>query len=250
MFRYAIEIAHKFDAELIFMNAYGRPEGYSLGDEEAKKEKVLNMLREFAQTNTPDSYGNVKMRFVADVDYPSDAILSIAEKEKADLIVLGMTGKTNDVNRFLGSNALKVIRASEIPVFAIPDSAKYQEIKNVVFTTDFEFEDLAVLNFLNKAFSADIQVIHIVEKRNKVNEAVKNMKSLEDAYAKHSNIRFDVIEGADVEDNIEKFVEGKKADLLAMTSHKRSVIGQLLAGSTTRNIAKKTKTPLLVFKND
>jgi nucleotide-binding universal stress UspA family protein len=250
MFRYAVELAHKFDAELVFMNAYGRPEGYSLGDEEGKKERVLQILQDFAKANTPASHKDVKTRFVAELDYPADAILKVAEKEKADLIVLGMTGKTNDVNRHLGSNALKVIRASEIPVLAIPDSAKFRAIKKVVFTTDFEFEDLTVLNFLNKAFDADIKVIHIVENRNQVNKAVRHMKSLEEAYATHSNMSFEVIEGKDVENNIEKYVEGKKADLLAMTSHKRSVIGQLLAGSTTRNIAKKTKTPLLVFKND
>ena len=250
MFRYALELANRFNATLICMHAYGRPEGYSLTDEEGKRKKVLEKLETFAKSNTPAPFSNVIIQYVAELDYPADAILSAAKKENADLIVLGMTGKTDDATRHLGSNAMKVIRAAECPVLAIPASASYEEVKKVVVTTEFDFEDLGVLNFLNEGFDAEVQVIPVVEKTIELGKAREKMSSLEKAYAQRERMSFQVLEGADIEKTIEQYVNAENADLLAMTAHKRSVIVQLLSGSTARNIARKTKTPLLIFKID
>ncbi len=248
MFRYALEVANQFNAQLICMHAFGRPEGFAIGDDEAKRERVLTRLEAFAADHTPDAYRNIKMKFAAELDYPADAVLKVAEKETVDLIVLGMTGKTDDSVRHLGSNALKVIRAAECPVLAVPSSASYEDVKKIVFTTDFEFEDLMVLNFLERAFDAEVHILHVAEKKKLIPSATKNMQALEGAYRDRGRLVFEVLENGDVEDAIEHYLQEQKADLLAMTAHKRSVIGLLLEGSTARNIAKKTKTPLLVFK--
>jgi len=251
MFRYALELADKLDAELISMHAYGRPEGFSIGDDEAKKERVLEKLHQFAEEHTPEEYADIKISFTAELDYPSDAIINVAEKKDVDLIVLGMTGKTNDVNRHLGSNALKVIRAADCPVLAIPASADYQHIDKIVTTTDFDFEDLIVLNFLNHTFpDAEVCVVHVLDKPRERQQAEKKIKALVTAYGQHQKVKFGLLEGKDVEKQIEQYVESEKANLLVMTSHRRSVIQLLLEGSTARNIAKHTKTPLLVFRND
>ena len=250
MFRYALELANKFNATLICFHAFGRPEGFSLGDEEGKRQKVLQKLKTFASDNTPDALSNVRLEFSAVLDYPADAILGIAEKEKVDLIILGMTGKSTESSRFLGSNALKVIGSAECPVLAIPSTVTYDAVNKIVFTTDFEFEDLALLNFLEKGFDSEVHIIHVVDKVRDREKAAARMKSLEEAYRKHPGMFFEIIEGKDVEAEIERYVEANKADLLAMTAHKQSVIQLLLTGSTARNIAKKTKTPLLVFKQD
>ncbi len=248
MFRYALELANQFNAQLICMHAYGRPEGFSIGDDEAKRERVLEKLENFAAGHTPDAYRNIHLKYTAVLDYPADAILKAAEKEEVDLIVLGMTGKTDDGTRHLGSNALKVIRSAECPVLAIPSSASYDAVKKIVFTTDFEFEDLMVLNFLERAFDAEVHVLHVAEKKKQIVQAKKNIEALEGAYRDRGRLVFQILENNDVEEAIEQYVDGENADLLAMTTHKRSVIGLLLEGSTARNIAKKTKTPLLVFK--
>lgn len=248
IFRYALELANQFNAQLLCVHAYGRPEGYSIGDDEAKRERVLSKLENFAGEHTPDTHSNIRMKFIANLAYPADAILKIAEKENVDLIVLGMTGKTDDSTRYLGGNALKVIRAAECPVLAIPSSVNYEHVKKIVFTTDFEFEDLMVLNFISRAFDAEVHVLHVAEKKKQTPQAVKRMEALEEAYRNHGRLVFQILESDDVEKAIEEYVQREQADLLAMTTHKRSVIEQLLAGSTSRNIAKKTKTPLLVFK--
>lgn len=247
MFRYALEIAHIHQAELIAMHAFGRPEGYAIGDEEAKRERVMTKLQTLARENTPEGYDDVSVRFAAEVEYPGDAILDIADKENVDLIVLGMTGKSDDIHRHLGSNALRVIRSADCPVLAIPSSATFQAVKEIVFTTDFEFDDLLVLHFLHDTFNAHISVVHVVEKNRDRAAAERNMDALRRTFSQFS-ISFDVLEDKDVEEAIEQFVAAKEANLLAMTSHRRSVIGLLLDNSTTRNIAKQTKTPLLVFK--
>lgn len=51
---------------------------------------------------------------------PYEAILEVAKKWKADLIVIGTNGRTGLEHLMLGSVAEKVIRHSAIPVFVIP----------------------------------------------------------------------------------------------------------------------------------
>ena len=52
--------------------------------------------------------------------YPAEVILSVADEEKCDIIIMGTHGKGVISHTFLGSVAERVLRRTRKPVFVIP----------------------------------------------------------------------------------------------------------------------------------
>ncbi len=249
MYHYALELAERMNAQLLVFHAFGKPESLvTTVDDEEREKRVLEKLHKFIDLNTPVRFEKVEVQPVALLDYPADAIVDAAIKHKPELIVLGMTGDSDDINTHLGSNALKVLRRTKFPVLALPSSIVYKPIEKLVFTTNFEYDDILVLNHLKKVYpNAHITVLHVLRKKHREADMAK-MDGLKETFRDDGNISFVMEEGKDVEETIEAYLRKHDIDLLAMTSHKRTIIGLLLEGSLTRDIARDTKTPLYVLK--
>lgn len=65
----------------------------------------------------------LKVRSLLTVGVPADEIVRAAEREKADLIVLGTHGRGAVGRFFLGSVADRVVRAAPCPVVTVRESA-------------------------------------------------------------------------------------------------------------------------------
>jgi nucleotide-binding universal stress UspA family protein len=63
-----------------------------------------------------------KITRITDEGIAQEAINSIAEERKADLIIMGTHGRTGLKHLFMGSVAEHVIRHSKIPVMVIPST--------------------------------------------------------------------------------------------------------------------------------
>ena len=66
------------------------------------------------------------------------ALEKTARHRKADLIIMGITGKSAIAQVFFGSNTLKMAERKVCPVLIIPESATFSPIKNVMLTSDFK----------------------------------------------------------------------------------------------------------------
>ena len=67
-------------------------------------------------------YPYSKTTAISEEGIAKEAIISIADKHKADLIVMGTHGRTGLKHLFIGSVAEHVIRHSKIPVLVIPSA--------------------------------------------------------------------------------------------------------------------------------
>lgn len=81
---------------------------------------------------------------------PAEAILQIALEENIELIVMGMTGKTDALDTLFGNTSQEVLAKSDCPVLAIPTKAEFKGIDNLVYATNFEFRDLGTINCLKQ----------------------------------------------------------------------------------------------------
>ncbi|HHV25085.1 MAG: universal stress protein [Methanosarcina sp.] len=76
-------------------------------------EKAISEVKELGEVS------GVEVREVLLEGHPSNEIIDFAEKNNADLIVVGTLGKTG-LDRFLmGSVAEKVVRGSKVPVLVV-----------------------------------------------------------------------------------------------------------------------------------
>lgn len=127
--QFAIELAKKMKASLIFLNviddiapafAYEAETGASLDvvelDEQREKfaQESVNRLRENAEK------AGVKSTAIVERGHPWEEILKIAEKKSVDHIVMGSHGRRALAAAVLGNVTFNVIHGAKIPVTVIP----------------------------------------------------------------------------------------------------------------------------------
>lgn len=133
-FLYAIDIAKKHNADIVILHAIEPIPSYAetyvamSGDFRKKRheefvEKIKSNLQAFCQKaegHVGSSCANLVSKILVPVGYPPNEILSAAEDEKCDLIVMGSHGKGFLAHTFLGSVSSAVLNRTRKPVFIIP----------------------------------------------------------------------------------------------------------------------------------
>lgn len=255
VFKYAVELAYVFNAPIIFLHAYGKPE-YDLASGELmerRKNKVMDNMMKFVQTHLPKEYrAQIKIGYVGKIGYPNKVILEVAAAEEVDVIVMGMTGQVNTLETIFGTTSKHILDKAECPVLAIPSTAKFDGIKSIVYPANFGDRDLEGMNYLklwSSTFNATIHCTHISENKEKELLAKENIALLRNVYKEPEMINFEVISGI-LKKVIDGYATSKKADVIAIMSHKRNFVERLLASNTVKDIARNTSIPLLVIKNE
>jgi nucleotide-binding universal stress UspA family protein len=131
-FYYAVDMAKKHDAKIIFLHAiepipasaYGTyTDKLERGEQEASMEVIRNRLRNFCEkAEEKDNLACLALvsRIVVRVGYPVEEILKAADEEGCDVIVLGNHGKGFLQQTFLGSISRSVLDRTRKPVFIVP----------------------------------------------------------------------------------------------------------------------------------
>jgi nucleotide-binding universal stress UspA family protein len=60
-----------------------------------------------------------RIRKLFRIGIPCEEILSVADSENADLLVIGSKGKSNITGLLFGSTAERILRASRVPVLTV-----------------------------------------------------------------------------------------------------------------------------------
>lgn len=245
-YRYALELAKVFEAELAVMNAFGKSDsGLGRGYGGEKKDLVQANLEKFVSENTPEAFHTMDIQRIATLDYPIEGILHVAKDIGADLIVMSTVSFTQPGITHLSDQTLNIIRRADAMVLAVPPNVPFAGFETIVFSTDFEFDDLITINELRdwcKKVDGKLHILHVG--RNEI----ERMRALEEAYAGQNNIVFDYIEGDKVKKTIEVFTEAIKPDMVVFTTHKRSFLSRILEGSVTLGLAKNIEAPMLTIK--
>lgn len=96
---------------------------------------------------------------------PSDRIAELAEEGNYDLIV--MASKGGDTSELLrGGTTEKVIRHSQVPVYAVDDGLTSTEVKRILFPTDgsdISFSALPLALTMAEIYQAELNLFHVVE---------------------------------------------------------------------------------------
>lgn len=114
---HAVELAEKFDAELHFINIVDI-RAASSGDMWVN---VLGQLEEAGKDAVDELEEKTDLDAHTEVlkGNPSSEIVSYAEENGVDLIVMGTQGRTGLDRILVGSTAEKVVRTSPVPVMTV-----------------------------------------------------------------------------------------------------------------------------------
>jgi universal stress protein A len=122
---WATSLARDSEATLLIAHveeppmAYGGGELYYAGTDEVTQEELKKTLLQVVPTDHNVAYDHILL-----VGDPATAIVHAAEKEEADLIVMGTHGRSGLSRLLMGSVAETVIRKAKCPVLTIKQPAE------------------------------------------------------------------------------------------------------------------------------
>lgn len=253
---YATALAEKTGAELLILHSYTGPiapninmpvgeysrlvESERVGEiQRLLMEFVESFLEEFDKKHIPVSYKVID-------DTPQSAIRKTIKEEGCDLVVMGTKGASGMEETFLGSITADIIESVKTPVLVVPRGARYDGLKNVVYATDFDIDDVMAVDRLMpllKLFGAEIHCLHVNRKKN-------SDAPLKDQYlfAPLDKIDFEVVRDKSVKKGIDNYLNTHDTDLLVMLTHRRNFLERLFHRSKTRRMSFHSTVPLLVLK--
>jgi nucleotide-binding universal stress UspA family protein len=179
-----------------------------------------------------------------------DNLDKLSHQRRASLIVMGITGRSDIEQIFIGSNTLQMVEHSICPVLIIPPDASYSEIRNVAFAS--EFKNVAVTTpvvFIKKVLEMFKPFLHIVNVNPEhyvalTEEYQREKEKLREMFSEYDK-EFYFIGMNDFYEAIDNFVRDYKIDLLLTVPRHHKSISTLFKSTHTQKLAYHSHVPLL-----
>ncbi|WP_075342121.1 universal stress protein [Tenacibaculum agarivorans] len=223
------------------------------------KETVLYLKmaeKKFNEFLSKDYLNDIKITPVIKHYNVYSELNSLYDEEHIDLVMMGSKGASGFKEFFIGSNAQKVIRHSNVPVLVVKDKPLDNGFRKAIFACDFTDDSIGpykrIKNFCNR--------INLQMKLVYVNTPGKNflssteMRNTVRTFFKKANNESDYIEDVHyisdytIEQGITSFAKNYDADLVIMTTHGRNGFSQLFDHSITEDVVNHSPIPVISFK--
>jgi nucleotide-binding universal stress UspA family protein len=202
------------------------------------KERIQSTLRR-----------KINIHTIAENNTLTDGIEALCEKENADMIVMGLSGKNALTRLVVGSNTIRVIRNSTCPVLVVPPKAEFIPVRRIGFACDYEkvleTTPVHLLRKLTSDFNAELHVLNIVfdstaTPAEKVLEQMFIAQALLDCRPEYHSIMSE-----DVTYGINWFAETEKIDWMVVIPKKHNLIERMFSRSKTHDLIHHTHIPVL-----
>jgi nucleotide-binding universal stress UspA family protein len=191
---------------------------------------------------------------------PAGKIIETAEKEKADLIVMGKTGLSGVERVFVGSVANSVLRHSSSPVLVVGKKKLRPSIGKILVPTDFsphEEVERDIAWALASAFKADLALINVLVlhdyrvqaeyAESMLGDILGKMRARKSREKKGFQVTEDVVAGSNPAAGIVSYAEMNKFDMIAMSSMSHSKLARFFLGSNTERVLTLSDVPVFAI---
>lgn len=213
------------------------------------KEKTLAELNKLIK-----KYNGVGVKVLSNVEFgsPTRSITEFVERKSIDLIIMGSHGASGFREYFIGSNAEKIVRNSQVPVLIMKDYYK-GPIKSIVFPNTLDTENLQELTMKVKAlqdfFKARLHILFVNTPPNFTPDTVTLLRLKE--FAKQfmfKNFTINIYNHQNEEQGIIHFTKSIKGNLIAMGTHGRKGISHMINGSLAEDVVNHTNRPIWTYR--
>jgi len=267
---YAEELANAFKSEITLLHVSEPSEDHYRHMHELYVKEVADRIKERFKKVSP----------VVVSGKPADAIISYAEKNKADLIIMTSHGRSGIMSWATGSIASKLLQSADVPLLLVravrPKRRKAQRpalLNRILLPLDGSEAGEAAVAYVGELMSrleSDVTLLGVVssgqhirtvggldyisyppeqmeifekEAREYLDKVYRRLKRRKGTV----RVAIDVVAG-DVGKEILEFAEGKGVNLIALSSHGHSGIEKWVFGSIANKVVQASKAPVLVVK--
>lgn len=209
---------------------------------------------------------------------PSEEVVTAAQAEDSDLIVVGTKGKTGLAHVLLGSTAERVIRGAPCPVLTVRteptdteqeggDLSRLITLERILVPVDFSDCSLDALEYavvVAQQAQASLMLLHVLEpvsygldftlghSRTRHSEVESWTKRLEELAASIQVTQVPVatqLRGGLPVDSILDSAKTLPCDLIVMGTHGRRGISHAFSGSVAESVLRKAHCPVLTVRS-
>ncbi|MCG8469432.1 MAG: universal stress protein [Gemmatimonadetes bacterium] len=198
-------------------------------------------------------------------------IMTYADDHDVDLIVMGSHGRRGVRRLLLGSVTEEVLRGGRWPMLTVheaetgrDDSTTYRKILLPVDFSPRTEGQLGVATDLAHRFSAEIELLHVVDPpivpelygpigplavdlKATTGRALGRLDELADTVGDELTVSKEIVVGRSVHEIEHKAAD---ADLIVMPTHGYRGFDRIMLGSVTEGVLRRAKCPVLVLKPD
>lgn len=271
-FGHASSLAHQFGAKLYVQHVvemWRHPSGYYAVStdlyaqfSQALLAKGEEQLRKFVKDHPQDGIhqeGRVHLGLAA------ESILELADKESADVIVMGTHGRQGLDRFLLGSVTEKVLRKARCPVLAVREPPRHLVpsasgrdhigLRHMLLCIDFSENSNRALEYalaLTAEYNCGITLVHVLEDvltpAGRKKAAAKAKDALEDlipSEAKKCCRIATIVRSGKAYKEILRLAREKDADLVVLAVRGRNSLDLAVFGSTTYRVIQLGTSPVL-----
>lgn len=177
-----------------------------------------------------------------------------------DIIVLSTHGRTGFSRFFLGSVSEKVLRMSHVPVLIVNQERELSSLNNIMVTTDFSDhskEAFPIAKEIARKANATLELVNILpydpehdeepeESKVQVRKQRLDVLAKETLHDISDLVKTNVIVSTDTpHESILRYNTKTPHDLIIMSTVGRTGIDYLMMGSTTANVVRHVRCPVL-----
>ncbi len=269
---YALQIAAGINADITLLNAYFNPVlttpgafepysymmGINVDMNRIEEETLLNLEAvKLMLESKMEKEGITNVRINVDMvqGFATESILAWAEEYNPDVIIMGTSEKASKQHTPFGKKTFKILESANVPVIAVPfgyDAYQFRKPEKVLYLTNIDNTDYDALERLTgfaRFYDAKIICIHTSEVESDKEDEIrmKKIKSFIVDKLGNTNIECGILESADLQKGLDKFIKERKVDILAFSTHKRNLLMKFFTQDIDHRFLYQTDIPLLVY---
>lgn len=218
-------------------------------DDAAMEKKITKAMEKLAEDTSKET--GLKIEIIVTRGKIYEEITKAAKKLKCNFIIMGTNGSTG-LKKFIGSNALRVIREAPCPVITIKGKKHRSGCKSIVLPLDLTKETKEKVNKamdIANLFGSTIHLVSVFTTDDEfiVNKLKRQMHQVHDHIREHNvSCTVEFIHGSDVGDEVVAYSKKIKADLIMiMTQEELTWTDMMFISSSAQQIINSSDIPVL-----
>ncbi|MEL7120747.1 MAG: universal stress protein [Bacteroidota bacterium] len=260
--RYAVELANDLDASVSVVHVV-LPEHdvvllhplTAIPFSKSKIELVISQIQSFV-TKSLGSHKQDKDNIIDVIECLIsgnivEGILEEAEKQEADLILMGVKTQKENKKEEYGVFWRRVLQNASTNIMIVPEYVSYQSIKQVICATEFieadPFELWQVTQFMQQ-ISPLLTCVHVDQQWSA--EKISDLMAVENFYRERVpslKLSFTHVDHLELTEKLHHFMIQQNADLLVLFKSKPLLLEQVLKAIVRLRTDLYAKSPLLVI---
>ncbi|MEM5566660.1 universal stress protein [Psychroserpens sp. AS72] len=253
----AAQIAKKHNSEIYLLHMLEIPlQEIDAVSTQADVPEVMFFMKmahqKFEDIMNSDYLKGITVHEVVKADGSFNGISEISKEHGVSMIVMGSHGASGIKEMFVGSNAEKVVRNSDVPVLVIKNGHDDFSVDDIVFASDFKNDNKETYRQATEfatAFGAQLHLLMVNTASNFTTTKIANDR-INDFINDYSfkNFTINIYNDESIEKGVLNFSKHIDADLIGISTHGRQGIAHFFNGSISEDLVNHANRPVITFK--